>query len=150
MAGSFIQVIPADLTKINKALNGLIQKTNNLEPALREIGEYLLEAHQERFKLEVAPDGELWDPLSPKTIKRKGNDDILQDSGTLRDLLHYQITGNTLEFGTNLEYGATHQFGREDDGIPQREFLGIGSNPWNDTDHILNILQDHLQNAVTV
>jgi phage virion morphogenesis protein len=144
MAGSFIQVNVTGTKQLTALLNKFIQQGQNLEPAFREIGEYLIESHQERFRLEVAPDGELWEPLNPNTIAKKGNDRILRDSGTLADTLAYQISGDQLEFGTNREYAATHQFGREADGIPARPFLGLSTGLFNDGDEIIAILQSHL------
>ena len=150
MAGSFITVRANGSAAIKKLLNNIIDAGNNLEPAFAEIGEYLIEATQERFKLEIGPNGEPWEPLAPETLARKkGEDRILQHSGTLRDQLNYQISGRTLTFGSNQEYAATHQFGREDDGIPARPFLGLTKSPWDDKDEIVEILQDHLKDAIT-
>jgi phage gpG-like protein len=67
------------------------------------------------------------------------------NKGYLRDQLSYEASINQLLFGANLEYVATHHYGREEDGIVQREVIGIASGPWNDGDEILAILQDHLQ-----
>ena len=149
MAGSFITVRAYGSGEVNRMLGRLIHAGQNLEPAFAEIGEYLIESTQERFKLEVAPNGELWAPLAPETLARKGGDDrILQQSGIMRDTLNYQIAGKTLPVGSNQEYAATHQFGREDDGIPARPFIGLTTGPWNDADEIIAILQDHLQDAI--
>lgn len=148
MAGSFITIRSYGLQPARALLAQLIRKGQNLEPAFAEIGEYLLESHQERFALEVAPDGTPWEPLSPKTLRKKKDDRILQESGTLRDSLAYQIGSRELLFGTGLEYGATHQFGREDDGIPARPFLGLATGQWNDADEIVAILQDYLSDAI--
>lgn len=148
MAGAFIQVNLKGQTELVATLNQLMKNGGDLSPALSQIGEYLLESHHARFQLEVAPDGTPWEPLAPETLKRKkGEDRILQDKGYLRDLLSYEASINQLLFGSNLEYAATHQFGREEDGIVQREFLGLTSGPWNDGDEILAILQDHLQRS---
>ncbi|WP_102798733.1 phage virion morphogenesis protein [Bowmanella denitrificans] len=149
MAGSFINVDLQGFDQVNRILQQLATASTNLKPAMQEIGEYLLESHQQRFELEVEPDGTPWEPLQPKTVKRKGGDDrILKQSNILKDTLHYQADANTLLFGTNLEYGATHQFGREGDGIVARPFLGLATGPWEDSDEILAILQDHLQQAM--
>ncbi|WP_278385111.1 phage virion morphogenesis protein, partial [Alteromonas mediterranea] len=59
-----------------------------------------------------------------------------------------QITGRTLTFGSNQEYAATHQFGREEDGIPARPFLGLTTGPWSDEDKIIELLQGHLKDAI--
>ena len=149
MAGSFITVRAYGSGEVNRMLGRLIHAGQNLEPAFAEIGEYLIESTQERFKLEVAPNGELWAPLAPETLARKGGDDrILQQSGIMRDTLNYQIAGKTLTFGSNQEYAPTHQFGREDDGIPARPLIGLTTGPWNDADEIIAILQDHLLDAI--
>ena len=144
MAGSSIQVRLTGRKKLIGLLNDFAKQGKQLEPALAEIGEYLIESHQERFRLQVAPNGELWEPLAPETIERKGNDDILRDRGTKADTLAYQLSSNQLDFGTSLEYAATHQFGREQDGIPARPFLGLSTGAFNDTDEIVKILQEHL------
>jgi len=49
--------------------------------------------------------------------------DILD--GYLAESFHHEITdgGLGLEYGTNLIYPATHHFGREEDGIPDRTVL---------------------------
>lgn len=145
MAGAFIAVELTGEKHLLNVLDQFIKKGQSLEPALAEIGEYLIESHQERFKLEVAPDGTPWDPLAPRTITKKGKDTILQQQGTMRDTLAYQLSGDELTFGTNLIYGATHQFGREADGIPARPFIGLATGQWNDADEIVAILQSHLQ-----
>lgn len=144
MAGNFIRVTLTGKNKLIGLLNDFAKQGKNLEPALAKIGKYLIESHQERFNLQIAPNGELWEPLNPRTIAKKGNADILRDEGTLADTLAYQISGNQLTFGTNMEYGATHQFGREDDGIPARPFIGMSTGQWQDSDEIVEILKSHL------
>lgn len=145
MAGASIAAKLSGLNEIVDTLNQLIANSQDLTPAHAQIGEYLLESHQSRFQLEIAPDGSLWEPLAPETLARKGGEDrILQDSGLLRDTLSYEVTANDLLFGSNLEYAATHQFGREEAGIVARPFIGITSSPWDDTSEILAILRDHL------
>ncbi len=144
MAGSFISVDVLGTSTVAKELNKLIQQSSNLDPAFRDIGEYLLESTQQRFVDQQAPDGEPWEPLSPKTLaKKKRQDRVLTETGTLADTLNYQLGANQLQFGSNMEYAATHQFGREADGIVARPFLGIA--PFEQKE-ILAILQDHLMN----
>lgn len=142
MAGSFISVDVVGQKQIGQALNRLLKQGSDLEPALRDIGEYLLESTQQRFIDQQAPNGEPWDPLSPKTLaKKKRQDRVLIETGTLVDTLHYQLGVNQLTLGSNMEYAATHQFGRESDGIPARPFLGIAV---FERVEILAILRDHL------
>lgn len=142
MAGSFISVDVVGQKQIGQALNRLLKQGSDLEPALRDIGEYLLESTQQRFIDQQAPNAEPWDPLSPKTLaKKKRQDRVLTETGTLVDTLHYQLGVNQLTLGSNMEYAATHQFGRESDGIPARPFLGIAV---FERVEILAILRDHL------
>lgn len=149
MAGSFITVRAYGSGEVNRMLGRIIQAGVNLEPAFRKIGDRLIEVTQDRFQLEIAPNGELWEPLAPETIARKGGDDrILRKTDRMVGELNYQIAGKTLTFGSNQEYAATHQFGREDDGIPARPFIGLTTGPWSDADEIVEILQDHLKDAI--
>lgn len=145
MAGAFvaIEVDSGDIREIEKALHNLLEKTGDVQPAFRDIGEYLLRSHDERFRAGIDPDGNLWDELNPKYAakKPKNQDKVLVLSGDLMDSLHYYVSPTELLFGTNLIYGATHQFGRPDDNIKQRRFLGISD---KDKTDILTILERHL------
>lgn len=149
MAGAFIVVQKTGIERASKLFNRLIRAGQSLEAPFAQIGEYLIESHQARFQLEVAPDGEPWEPLDPKTVRRKkGDDRILRDSDTLSDTLFYQLSSDELEFGSDKEYAATHHFGREADGIPARPIFGLATSPFNDEDEIVAILQDHLIDAI--
>lgn len=148
MAGTFVSIDVIGQQDIAKALNKLIANADNIAPAQREIGEYLLESTQDRMAEQTAPDGSEWEPLSPKTVtaKRKKNQSpkILRAEGTLADTLNYQLNGDQLLFGTDKEYAASMQFGRESANIPAREFLGLST---DDETEILHILQSHLMSA---
>lgn len=145
MAGSFVSVDVIGGDTIAKALNKLLGQVNDLSPAFREMGEHLLESTQNRMSQEVTPDGQAWEPLSVNTIKQKAlssqSDKILRGYGTLADTLNYQLGANQLMFGSNMEYAATHQFGRESANIPAREFLGVSN---DDENEIIDILRSHL------
>ncbi len=60
--------------------------------------------------------------------------------------LRYHATRDSLEFGTDRKYGATHQLGDQERGIPARPFLGIDD---QDRDEILAILRRHLEEALS-
>ena len=71
-------------------------------------------------------------------------------SGTLRDQIHYQISGDLLLVGSNMIYAATQQFGAKKGefgkgapwgDIPAREYLGISI---ADQAELQNIVADHL------
>lgn len=145
MAGNFISVDVIGRDSLQRELNRLLEKGTHLEPALREIGEYLIESTQLRFTQMQSPEGVPWQALSKKTLaKKKRPDRILTESGTLADTLTYQTNHNQLMFGTNLEYGATHQFGRDEANIPARPYIGINR---EDQTEILEILRHHLVSA---
>ena len=101
---------------IQDALDALIKIESNLDDTqglFNHIGETLLDIHEARFNAQESPDGVPWQALSPwyQESKAKQKDKILTLDGNLRSTLHWQIEGNTLLFGTNLVYGAIHQFG---------------------------------------
>lgn len=128
-----------------KTLNQMIKTGENLEPAFAEIGDYLIESHEERLKMGVEPDGSLMEPLDPLTIVKKGHDDILRDKDHLLNDFFYQTELNGLFFSNRQnDYVNTHQFGREADGIPARPFIGLATGQWSDADQIVNILKGHL------
>ncbi|WP_354624845.1 phage virion morphogenesis protein [Psychromonas sp. MME2] len=145
MAGAFLSVDLVGQQSIADTLQQLANRTNNLTPALSEVGEYLKEIHAQRFKDQVAPDGTPWQAVRAETLKNKKRPDrILREEGTLADLLTYQIGDQQLSFGTNMVYGATHQFGREDANIVAREWLGLNS---EQEQSVLDILVGYIQTA---
>ena len=82
-------------------------------PMLRDIGEFLLIAHDQRFASQASPDGTPWQALSPAYLKRKkkNRDKVLVLDGFLKNTLRYQVSNNELLFGTNRIYGAMMHFG---------------------------------------
>lgn len=99
------------------ALNQLGVKLGDVKPALRDIGEYLLAVHMQRFNTQTAPDGTPWQPLSPRyqKQKKKNKDKILTRDGYLGRTLRYQVRDNELALGSNLPYAAIHHFGGDID-----------------------------------
>ncbi|WP_027670080.1 phage virion morphogenesis protein [Rheinheimera baltica] len=98
---------------IGPKLAGLIQNVEHPAPLFGVINEYLLQAHRTRFKQQVSPDGKAWQALSPRyaKTKRRNADKILTFRGFLQGTLRGQYDDKGLEFGTNSQYGAIHQFG---------------------------------------
>lgn len=105
-----------------------------------QLGEYLLASTQERFTSQTGPDGNVWQALQPRALKRKkyNKDKVLTLHGFLRKNLRYQILDKTtVQIGSHLEYAATHQYGRA--AISARPFLGLSS---QDHQEIRAIIQD--------
>ena len=135
-----------------------------------DMGEYLTSSVQERFRTSTAPDGSKWAANSETTyinilgkqhnrkdgkINAKGVNRVMSKkplvlSGTLRDQIHYQISGDLLLVCSNMIYAATQQFGAKKGefgkgapwgDIPAREYLGISI---ADQAELQNIVADHL------
>ena len=158
MPGASIE-ITFDDARVIEALTRLAAAGKDLTPAMREIGEHLLNTTRQRFSDEEAPDGTPWAPLTATTKRRKTRnvEKILTESGALRGHgLAYLARRDEVEVGSPLIYAGTHQFGaaRGSFGstakgapipwgdIPARPFLGVSN---DDKDAIFRIITDHLR-----
>jgi len=110
VAGAMLNV-GLDDGRVGAALNELADRLEDLSVPLLDIAEYLHQSTDNRFRQQVAPDGSPWAPLAASTIAKKGNNKILRQGGDLQDTIRHQVSGNTLEFGTDRPYGAIHQLG---------------------------------------
>lgn len=158
MAGVNIEFNAQDaldgLLKIEAALDDLPELFHKMADVL------LYDIHVPRFDAQESPDGIPWQELSPwyKEAKPKQKDRILTLDGTLRSTLRYQIEGDSLLFGTNVPYGAIHQFGGtikpitakalnvggrpvKQVVIPARPWLGIGA---KDELLLVDVVREHL------
>ena len=100
-----------DDSAITAALKRLLAAGGDLRPALVNIGEYLVQATEERFRTETDPDGNRWPEVTDATRKRKRHPKILTESGQLRQSIHYRAAKSQVKIGTNKPYAAAHQFG---------------------------------------
>lgn len=133
---------------------------DDMSGLFEHMDEVLLDIHEARFNAQESPDGIPWQALSPwyQESKPKQKDKILTLDGTLRSTLRYQINGNTLLFGTNVVYGAIHQFGgtikpvrgnalnvggrlAKQVVIPARPWLGISA---QDKLLLVDVVREHL------
>jgi len=126
------------------ALTRLARAASDLEPFFADVGEYLLQSIEARFRDEVDPDGNQWTELSPDYEARKRGPKILTEDHHLRRM-HYQISQDELEVGAEEIYGATHQLGDEERGIPDRPFLGLND---DDEREITAIAMDYFEAAI--
>lgn len=119
----------------------------NPAPMLRDMGEYLLIAHDQHFAQQRAPDGTAWQALSPryKARKKKNRDKLLRLDGYLSETLRYQVGGDELLFGSNRIYAAAQHFGFPKRRLPARPFLGTRA---EDDAELIVIAQDYLQRAM--
>ena len=155
MAGTQSSIsIDYDSQAVTDMLNQLIAQTNNLQPAMMEIAEYLHERTRDRFDNQQDPDGNAWAPLADSTKKRKQAQGVPVDkilhgqTLNLRDTIFpfYSNTEAGVSTGPGTEkYAASHQFGADERNISARPFLGLGE---DDEAEVLDILTDFLEGAL--
>jgi len=144
--------IDVDDQQVLNALRELFQVTNDLSPALAEIGEDLIESTKRRFETSTAPDGSSWALNSVlSTLLYKEGDKPLVNHGTLSEKIFKNVNADFLEIGSPLEYAAMQQFGGSKDefpalwgDIPARPFLGLSD---QDRADILAVLAGHINGA---
>ncbi len=88
-----------------------------------------------------SPEGVPWPDWSPAyAATRHGGHDLLQNEGDLLDSLHVVVDSQGVAMGTNLVYGAIHQFGGAPVGIniPKRPYLGISDANAEDLDAVVD------------
>jgi len=96
---------------VRQTLRALDQAGNNLAPAMKNIGEHLVQSTEGHFRSETGPDGQPWQDVSPATKARKRHQKVLTESGHLRGSVNYRANRKSVTVGTNVPYAAAHQFG---------------------------------------
>jgi phage virion morphogenesis protein len=143
MAGARITI---DDAAARRAFAGFAELGRNPRALLVDIGADQLLRTRERAERQESPDGIPWAPLSPryatrKKAKRPGARILVYDNLMLGALLSYQVDAGAVEVGTNALWGATHQFGADERGIPARAYLGLGD---DDAQAVLDIVAEHI------
>jgi phage gpG-like protein len=100
-------------------------------PVLDPFQQTLAEQHAGQFAGEFDSNLDSWAPLKPSTIKRKGHDRILYETGALRASLVtvggpgniHEVTPSTLLFGTSDQKALYHQEGTRK--MPARPPVGV-------------------------
>ena len=113
-------------------LDELAARAADLSPVLEVAASDTRTLIDNSFRQSRGPDGVPWEGLTRETMKRrrqgrnrdvrKGS--ILYDTGRLKDSIESTHTKSILEFGTNVEYAAYHQFGS---GRMYRPFLPVAA-----------------------
>lgn len=134
MAGAAVQFDDAALRRLGQRLAALGRApTRDMFEDLAAEGEA-----QTRFRIaneKRAPDGTPWPDWSEQYAEtRHSGHSLLQGEGDLLDSMgaFVYLDGTGAEWGSDLIYAATHQFGDSERNIPQREYLGI--TPENEAD----------------
>ena len=147
-----IEVIIDD-SQIRRSLQQLQQAATDISPALRAIGEVMVESTKRRFETGTDPQGNLWKENKASTLEHKVGNKPLLDGQTLMNQISSQLVGNNeLEIYSTKQYAAMMQFGGTKaefphlwGDIPARPFLGISSDDGND---IMRIIRQHLESAI--
>lgn len=129
-----------DDSEVTAYLSEAIKRSQNLTPALNEIGQTMLASTDQRFETETDPYGVRWKPNTPAVQRYKQSRGfimkVLQRRGVLRNSINYKVTNNSVSVGTNVSYGVYHQLGNN-----RREFLGVSA---TDKEDIISILAEYL------
>lgn len=105
---------------INRALRVLINR--DFSRLMRRIGQIVRSNTVERIGNQgPAPDGTPW-------ADNNRSNNILLDTGVLRSSIRFEVDSDfEVEIGTDIIYGATHQFGDPSRNIIARPYLGVSS-----------------------
>ena len=132
MAGVAIK-IDIDDSRVRAMLKRLARRMTDMRPVMAEIGEIVVESIQRNFDEQRSPGGAPWKPLTQETLKRKRHPDrILYETGTLFRSIHPEPRSRSVSIGTNVIYGAVHQFGYKPRNLPARPYLGVRDADWTE------------------
>lgn len=142
MSGAAIQVNLASDPRIARRLERLAQF--EIDQLLESIGAEVESQTRRRIQIDKAsPTGSPWPEWSEGYGQtRHSGHSLLQGGGHLLDSITYQVDGDSVLVGSPLVYAATHQFGDEERGIPQREFLGLAD---RDREDVIGLIEDYLE-----
>ena len=113
MSGAFISCVP-DTTQAVAGLEAIEERLRSPRPAWIRTGSHMVASVQENFEDGGRPDK--WPANSALTLLRKKSKRILVERGFAGGLLgsiNAQVRDDGVAVGTNLVYGAAHQFGME-------------------------------------
>ena len=141
--------IKIDDKEIQKYLQKLVSKTENLRPLMKNIAGIMMDSVEENFEKEGRP--EKWQGIAKSTIKQRTKKGywpgrILQVRGELAASITSKYDENSALVGTNKVYAAIHQFGGDAGRnkkveIPVRPYLKLGE---TEKTEIIHEIQNYL------
>jgi phage gpG-like protein len=170
-------IVTIDSAAVDTLLNQLNVRVNNLQPVLKTIGHTLNQHIRSCFRDLKSPDGVAWKPLSPVTkfkraeriagkgkVYRKDGKGTkakftrtyltatpLNDTGVLRNSIAYQLSGTTVEIGSNAKQAAMMNFGGKKaefghlwGDIPARQFMPTAQLPITWEQDVIDVVTHHL------
>lgn len=123
----------------DRYIEELQRHLGDLTPLMEDIGTYLEGSTRDRFATKTAPSGVKWANLLPQTQAKKGNNNILVQSGNLMQSITYHATPNSMQIIADKPYGKFHQKGTKH--MVARPFLGLSA---DDQQEIFAIINDYL------
>lgn len=106
---------------------GAQERLRKLQPVMRVMAQRLQASiTKQSFGRGRGMNEEVFPPLSPRTVSRKGSSKPLIDTGALRRSVNASATSDGVRFGVAgapARYGAVHQFGSS--SVPRRPFLPV-------------------------
>lgn len=79
---------------------------------LRQLGQLIRTQHQRRVLSEkTSPDGAAWAKLKPYTVRKKGNSNILVETGRMAKAWNLQYGGDSVRMTNGTSYLHWHQGG---------------------------------------
>ncbi len=125
-----------DLPLLQDNVEELRAKLGDLTPLMDSIGKILEDSTIDRFATKKAPDGISWANLMPSTQTKKGNHNILVQSGDLASSMTYYADKYSVTIGTPESYGIYHQLGTAH--TTARPFLGVSDDDKDDIYELIN------------
>ena len=131
---------------IRDAINKYLNFFTDLNPVLKDTGDYLLTAVRNRIQnTKTDPNGVAWAPMSPSTTRnrlRRGTlgGGLLNDSGNLLNSIRAEIGPGQVSITSSAPYAQFVQQGTS--RMPPRQFLG-----WSEADRseIVNLINKRIQ-----
>lgn len=140
-------VIDRELDRLSKRLDRMAAM--ELDELMDIVGAEVENQTRRRIESEKTdPEGNEWEDWSPAYGKtRHSGHSLLEGEGSLLDSMTYELNQDSVVVGTNLIYGAIHQFGGEEVGIdiPAREYLGLSV---ENEDDILAVVDEWLDEQI--
>lgn len=141
MTGAAINVNLLQDARLARRLDRLAEL--DVGPLLEGIGAEVESQTRRRIQVDKAsPSGQAWPEWSADYAEtRHSGQSLLQGEGHLLNSLTSQVMGDSVLVGSPLVYAATHQFGDEERGITQREYLGLEG---QDLEDVIGMIEDYL------
>lgn len=95
------------MDELCNTLGGFLSNAENRLPIMKEVSQVLVSSVQENFRTGGRPTQ--W--VKSKRAIRQGGQTLLGSGRLMKSLLTPEVTGDDINFGSNLPYAAIHQFG---------------------------------------